>query len=466
MKKELPSVAFVNPPGPGNLYRGIVCAYVSKANYLWQPHDFINLSAQIPADYNLKLIDCSINNKDSKYLFKEVEALNPFLAIFSISSIVLEQDMMSLRDFRARFSHIKCLVLGNVLLERAFWGKVLENSDGLILNSLDIDLSDYIKTGKSKSLNLVLKGNTKDRPEEQRCKIATKKVSIGVPRHEIFINKKYRFPFMKSGLYSAVSVQFGCPFQCGYCSWAKIPVSYRDYNEVLDEIRLINDFGVRDIFFADPSFGYPEDNAAQLLEGVIKRKLKMRWSCYANPLLLNNDFLKLMKKAGCHTVIIGVDDDNFDLLKTKYNRDIPKEKIMDFCSYAHGLGIQICGDFIIGLDGSGNSIEGIIKIASELKLDYASFNIYAILAGSLVREQLIREGRFEPAGISADPSGNFGPIDKKLIYLRDEAVKRFYLRPTYLLGRVLKLRSLGEFVVQAKEMSAMFKSLGCRRSSD
>ncbi len=456
------TVCFINPPGPKNLYRGMVCAYVSKANYLWQPHDFVNLSAQIPPDYGFRFIDCSIDCKDSGYLFKEIDAIKPCLAVISITTIVLEQDLGFLKDFKARFPKVKCLVLGNVLLEKVFWEKVLEYSDGLILNSLDVDLAGYLKSGESSSLNLVLKGAPAGRQDMQNTKPAAKKVSIGVPRHEAFVSRKYRFPFMKSGLYSAVSGQFGCPFQCAYCSWAKVPVSYRDYAEVLDELALIRGLGVKDVFFADPSFGYPRDNALALLEGMIKAGMKMRWSCYANPLLLDKFILELMKKAGCHTVIIGVDDDDFELLKSRYNRDVPKDKTIDFCRRCRGLGIQVCGDFIIGLEGSANSVKKIIRTADQLKLDYASFNVYAILVGSLVRERLINEGRFDPSGISADPSGNFGAIDKNLVILRDEAVRKFYLRPGYLLRRVLKLRSLGELIIQAREMSAMFKALGCR----
>lgn len=460
MKNNSGSVCFINPPGPANLYRGIVCAYVSKANYIWQPHDFINLSAQIPEDFNLKFIDCSINNRDSYYLFKEIKGLNPALVIIAISSIILEQDLRFLKDFKSEFPAVKCLVLGNILLEKVFWERVLEYADGLILNSLDIDLLGYLKDGKSGSANLILKDGTHQPYDGTQNKGKAKKVSIGIPRHEIFVNRKYRFPFVKSHLYSAISSQFGCPFQCGYCSWAKIPVSYRDYNEVAEEIGVIKSLGVRDIFFADPSFGFPKENARHMLEEMIKKDFKMRWSCYANPLLIGRDYLKLMKEAGCHTVIIGVDDENFDMLNTKYGRAVSKEQLSGFCKHCQELGIQICGDFIIGLEGSRNSIDNLINIASEFRLDYASFNIYAILAGSKVREQLIREGKFSPFDISADPSGNFGRIDKGLIRLRDQAVRKFYLRPTYLLKRMSGIRSLTEFVIQFKEMTAMLKSLG------
>jgi radical SAM superfamily enzyme YgiQ (UPF0313 family) len=292
-------------------------------------------------------------------------------------------------------------------------------------------------------------------PEKPKAK----KVSIGLPRHKIFLNKKYRFPFIKSYLYSAVSTQFGCPFKCGYCSWAKVPVSYRDYQEVLQEIEAISRLGVKDIFFADPSFGFPRDNAISILEGIIKKSLHIRWSCYANPLLLDRDTLALMKKAGCHTVIIGIDDEDADMLKNNYYRDVPKEKLVCFCRECNNLGIDICGDFIIGLRGGKNSVLGMLKLAKALKLDYASFNIFAVLVGSIVREELIRDGKFNPAGVSADPSGNFGAIDEELVFLRDSAVKAFYLRPGYLFRRIAKIRSGSEFLVQIEEMIEMLRTI-------
>ncbi|MDD5281769.1 MAG: radical SAM protein [Candidatus Omnitrophica bacterium] len=452
-------VIFINPPGPANLYRSMVCAFVSKAKYIWQPHDFINLSAQIPAEYKLRLIDCSINNYEADYVFDEIGISHPGLCVAAISSILFNEDLIFLKKLKSRFPGLKLLVIGNILLEKYFRKQVLEYADGLILNSLDVDLCSYIKNGTTNSKNLILKDGSPGDSGGSNDKVSLKKVSIGIPRHSLFLNKRYRFPFAKSYLYSAVTTQFGCPFQCAYCSWAKIPVSYRDYTEVLEELKLATSLGIKNIFFTDPSFGFPKKNAFALAEGIIKIKLGIKWSCYANPLLLDKEFLSLMKKAGCHTLITGIDDGDFDMLRQEFNRDVPEAKIIEFCNICHDLGMQVCGDFIIGLNQANESCQRIINIAKKLDLDYASFNIFSILVGSLVREKLIKECKFSPCGASLDPSGNSGQIDKRLVHLRNLAVRKFYMRPRYLLKRMMKIKSFNEFVIQFEEMIGLFSKL-------
>jgi anaerobic magnesium-protoporphyrin IX monomethyl ester cyclase len=457
MGNDAPSVVFINPPGPARLYRSMVCTFVSKANYIWQPQDFINLSAQVPPGHDLEFIDCCRDRITEEGLFLKIQSRHPALCVIALTSLLFDLDLAFLKRFKKQFPEIRCLVLGDVLLERAFWKGVLEYSDGILLNSLDIDLKYYIETNRANSENFMLKEDTPD--AKMTSSEIPKEVCIGVPRHEIFINKKYRFPFVKSYVYATVTSQFGCPFHCWYCSQSKIPVTYRRHHEVVDEIAKIKGLGIRDIFFGDPSFGFPRDNAVQILQGMIKRDLKMRWSCYANPALLDKDLLELMKRAGCHTLIIGIDDVDFEMLKVKYQRNLSRGCLIDFCAQCHDLKMKVCADFIIGINDDERAIDNMVLIAKQLKMDYASFNIYTILFGSRLRENLIKEGRLDPRNIGGDTSGNIGYKDEKLIKLRNLAVKKFYLRPAYLYQRLTSITTIPEFMIQVEEMVAMFKNI-------
>jgi radical SAM superfamily enzyme YgiQ (UPF0313 family) len=458
-KDKVHAVAFINPPGPAKLYRSMYCTYISKANYIWQPQDFINLSAHIPQDSDLKFFDCSINNMSEEDLFKELSSNKPDLCIIALSSIVYDEDMKFLKNFGRHFPDIKIIALGDIFLEKIFWERGLEYADGLVLNSIDVDLSDYIKSGVSHSPNLVLKDDQKNTVERE-SKSPPKKVSIGIPRHELFINKKYRFPFVKSYLYSTVTTQFGCPFSCAYCTQCKIPVTYRDYNEILKEIEKVYHLGIRDLFFGDPSFGFPKENALLLLEGMVGNNFSMRWACYANPALLNSEMLNLMKRAGCHTVIIGVEDEDLDMLRERYKRTLSKSRLIEFCEECSRLGIRICGDFIIGLNSDKDAVNRMVDFAKKLKLDYASFNIFTVLFGSKVREDLIKEGKIDPYAVGSDTSGTFGKEGReKLIELRNMAVKKFYMRPSYIIRRLTRISSLSEFLIQIEEMRGIFKGI-------
>lgn len=450
------AIAFINPPGPPKLYRSIICTYISKANYIWQPQDFINLSAHIPPDYDLKLFDCSISGMDKELLFEEIIRYNPGIVVIALSSIIFEDDLKFLKTFKLTFPEITCLVLGDILLEPIFWEKVLEYADGLILDSINVDLATYIKDRKNNSPNLILKDSDL---QKRRNPVKSKKVSIGIPRHELFLNKQYRFPFVKSYLYSTVSSQFSCPYRCKYCSSSQIPVSYRDAREILEEIALVQSLGVKDIFFGDFSFGFPQENAVRILEGMIRGKFAMRWVCFTHPALIDSPMLKLMKEAGCHTVMIGVDDEDTELLEKTYHRVLPKSQLIQFCEACHRLNIQVSGDFIIGLNSDKTAVNRMIAFAERLKLDYASFNIFTILLGSVIREEFVKAGKLDPYTIGLETSGTSGERDAEIIRLRNLAIKKFYLRPEYLLHRLIKIRSFTELRIQFEEMLALLKNM-------
>jgi anaerobic magnesium-protoporphyrin IX monomethyl ester cyclase len=190
---------------------------------------------------------------------------------------------------------------------------------------------------------------------------------------------------------------------------------------------------------------------------MIRKNLPIQWVCYVNPGLLDHEVLKLMKRAGCHTVIIGVEDENIERLKERYQRNLSRSKLVEFCHQCNWLNIRICGDFIIGLDSDETAVNRMIQFAKTLQLDYASFNILTPLLGSKIREKLIEKGTLDPYTIGFDTSGTFGQGTEKLIQLRNMAIKKFYLRPKYLLRRMMNITSFTEFMIQFQEMIAMFR---------
>ena len=461
-----PTVLFINPPGPKKLYRSMVCTFVSKANYIWQPQDFLTLSAHIRPGYGVELLDCCAQDLGPGSLFKKIREADPALLVIAVSSVVFDSDLDFLKRIRLEFPGLRGLVLGDVLLDGYFWKPVCDSGFDLVLNPMDVDLAGYIETGLTSSSNIILQ-HTDPLPADRRDKSdKPKKVSIGIPRHDVFVSRKYRFPFMKSFLYTTVSTQFGCPYGCSYCSWSKIPVVYRGYQEVIEELESIKRLGLRDIFFGDPSFGFPRENAARLLDAMIGNKFNFRWACYANPGLCDKETLKMMARSGCHTAIIGVEDEDFGMLNSRFQRRCSREAFFEFVKECKGLGIRVCGDFIIGLNDSPQAAERLADLAIRLKLDFASFNIYTPLLGSVIRDRMVAEGRISRGETGRDTSGTFIRGNSGLLKERDQLIRRFYLRPGYLLRRVLNTTTLPELSIQFREMLGLMRNSLSRKNRD
>jgi radical SAM superfamily enzyme YgiQ (UPF0313 family) len=131
--------------------------------------------------------------------------------------------------------------------------------------------------------------------------------------------------------------------------------------------------------------------------------------------------------------------------------------------HANTLNISICADFIFGLEHEDEyAINETIKYALSLPLDFASFNIAAPLPGSSIRQSALADGRIKINIEVFDTLGKNGVLatskldSKILIKLRNSAVKKFYLRPSYIYRRLKKTTSFQHFFNQLNQAFHLF----------
>lgn len=442
------NITFVNPPGPRYLFRGSICTYLSKSRYVWKPKDFILLSGRVPPEAAIRFLDASINGVGEPSALARVVADQPDAVVMALSSIVWEHDLAFLRELRERVPRTPIAVFGEVLLERPFADAALKYADTIIYDPLRADLEAFVRARSVEHDPL---------PSPKKT---TRVVEIHVPRHELFDNLRYRWPFVKHFRYAAVYTQFGCPFTCSYCTESVTNVTYRPAANVLEELRYVKRLGYREINLADASFGYPRDNAVALLEAMLAERFDFAWSCYTYPGLADAGMLELMRRSGCHTVVIGVDSADPQLLR-KYHRTLSPERLREFVRHCGRLGIDVCGDFILGFDeDTRESCLRTIELALELDLAYASFNIATPMMGSSVRDIFRAKGLlsdttgYDTAGLMKVAGTSHLTADE-LLGLRNLATRRFYFRPAYLWRRLRRLRGPEELLIKLVEMSGI-----------
>ena len=69
---------------------------------------------------------------------------------------------------------------------------------------------------------------------------------------------------------------------------------------------------IKEVYFQDDTL--PKERATELSEVIMENRLRIRWSCYSRA---NLDFqtMKLMKRAGCHILEVGLESCNDEILK-------------------------------------------------------------------------------------------------------------------------------------------------------
>lgn len=438
-------ILFLNPPGPRYLYRGTICTYISKARYVWKPKDFILLSSVLPLDWDIQFLDSAIDQISEEETLQRIQQIAPEAIIMAMSSIVWPRDLRFLKAIRSRFPSLKLLVFGEVFLEPTLQKEALEAADGIIFDPLRSHVLELLKS-KQTEPQIVARGKKEPRG-----------VVTNTPRHDLFDNKRYRWPFIKHLRFASVYTQFGCPFTCSYCTESTTNPTYREAESVLTELEFLKNKGYRELQIGDASFGFPKENARRLLQGMIERDFGFSWSCYTYPGLADRETLQLMAKAGCHTVVIGVDSADGALLE-KYGRHLPYGKLRDFLANCKENGIAVCGDFILGFkEDTLESCRRTIELSVELDLDYASFNIATPMMGSSIRDYYKTKGvigdqstGFDTAGLNKI-HGTEALLPADLLRLRNTAVRRFYLRPSYWWKRLKQVRGLEDALVKLDE---------------
>jgi radical SAM superfamily enzyme YgiQ (UPF0313 family) len=193
-----------------------------------------------------------------------------------------------------------------------------------------------------------------------------------------------------------VQTSRGCPFDCSFCSVTGMfgkKFRYRSVESVLQEVRRYNRRG-HFIFFCDDNFTANKRRARELVTAMIREKVRFQWSTQVRTDLANDpELVRLMKRAGCHTVFIGFESVNPKSLKEmKKNQGL--EDIQKAMRVIQGAGIHIHGMFVFGFEGdTWPTVEATVRLAHEMKLTSVQLLILTPLPGSELYERLSSAGR-------------------------------------------------------------------------
>lgn len=101
----------------------------------------------------------------------------------------------------------------------------------------------------------------------------------------------------------------GCPHRCVFCTTPTAfgPIRSHSVERVLDEVELIAEHGSGRLWFADPNFSSSRRRVDALLEGILQRGLQVSMWLETRADMVDEELLSLMRRAGVHTVAMGLE---------------------------------------------------------------------------------------------------------------------------------------------------------------
>jgi anaerobic magnesium-protoporphyrin IX monomethyl ester cyclase len=181
----------------------------------------------------------------------------------------------------------------------------------------------------------------------------------------------------------------GCPAQCVFCSadkvWGK-KYRARSVENIIQEMRILkNDYGIEEIVFEDDNLTLDRERAKQLCRMMLDEEFNFVWdtpngvAAYA----LDEELIKLMKRAGCAEIIIAVESGVQKTLDKIIRKPLKLKKVDEVLRIANEIEIPVSACFIVGLPGETlEDIEETFIYASKKSFKDCFFSLATPYPGS------------------------------------------------------------------------------------
>jgi anaerobic magnesium-protoporphyrin IX monomethyl ester cyclase len=255
----------------------------------------------------------------------------------------------------------------------------------------------------------------------------------------------------------------GCPNSCTFCDRSVFGTVYRQRSaqNVLAEARELKyKYGAREIRFFDDCFTLDKQRTLEICKGM--KKLKVPWTCLTTVTSVTKELLKEMNSSGCWQVLFGLESADERMLGL-LRKNVTLKQNISAVRWAKQAGLSVRADFIVGTPGeTSQSLQRTLKFAIDMKLDYAHFNKFVPFPGTELYRELVAQGKafnfkqncsiLDHSALLYVPEGI--PKDEYRRFL-DSSFKKFYLRPQYIINRLLSIRTKDELLGQIKGFLAI-----------
>jgi radical SAM superfamily enzyme YgiQ (UPF0313 family) len=315
-------VNLVNPPSaPGTLANregaaGMGVVYPSPEAFCYPPHTLATVAASLrEAGYQVRAFDgvmggLSTPAQNARWRTELADA--DFIAVF-VSYASLDTDLAFIQGLRPQTAATLVAFgpamrfVGEQVLSRAPVDAVLTgDAEGFCAAALRY-LEEQTGARQPQAL-------TPQKLQSSCCDAEGLVCDLGAlpfPAWELLPYERYKL--------LSVFTSRGCPDRCAYCPYAAAQGHHlrtRSVENVLAELSWLSErFRPGRLVFRDPVFAHDRERVVAICEGILRRGLRLPWECESRPEHFDADLLRLMQRAGCQWVKIGLETTDSQVLQ-------------------------------------------------------------------------------------------------------------------------------------------------------
>jgi len=431
----------------------------NKSDFRKPPLDLMMISGYLRKEgFDNDLIDANASKRSLEDVKSIIREKKPDAVFFSTSTCTIYKDLLVARAAKETSPSILTVAVGthgmalpeetlglsghlDALISTGEWEQAALN---IVQNATDLGKARgiYYRRGAREIVK------TEDQPPLTDIDV------LGFPSHDKLEQEIYRDPVTKRFPKTMVMGQKACINNCSFCcqpAFFGAPlIRKRSVEHFLEELKWVQDLGFREVMFNDATITADREWAARIFEGMISKGIDLSWNCSTRADRVDGEILGLMKRAGCHTVAIGMESTDPVVLQN-IRKNITPEQIRNAVSLIRKSGMDSIVFCVIGFPGeTRRSIERTIAFLKTLDTTYITLGLAVPAPGTDFYRYVDQNGylltkdwsRYDPLqkpvfsypGLTADD----------MAFYQANGLRQFYLRPAYIWDRLRSIRSLTE----------------------
>jgi len=455
----------LNPPFLPRFSRESRSPAVAKSGTLYYPMWLAYAVGYLEKHgHEVLFLDAPGANLSMEEVGRKTIDFNPAMAIIDTSTPSIYADLETAASLKKLVPGLFTVMVGvHVSALPAETLKLNASADAVAFGEYDATLVDLAKTLESGSSESGLK-------TVEGLAFRAADGAVTVNKRRAYIENLDDFPFVSEvykkhldigpyfyghSLHPLIVIMTGrgCPFHCTYCVVPQVLQGHtyrkRSVESIVEEFAYIrgNFPHVKEIMIEDDTLTADKKRCAQLSRALIAKGLAaIPWSANARA-DLDYDTMRLMKAAGCRLFCVGFESGDqtiLDNIKKGTKLDVIKRFVKD----AKRAGIMIHGCFMVGNRGeTRETLETTLRFAKLLNPDTAQFYPIMVYPGTADYAHFEEKGWIVSRnfrewitadGLHSSTVSNPDLPYEELVSFCNRARKRFYLRPRYILFKIMQ----------------------------
>lgn len=449
-------IAAVNPPFMNSRFSRTSRspAIVKSGTMYWPLWLAYGVGSLEREGHDLLFLDCPAQGISDKELLTKISEFNPDMIVIDTSTPSINSDIVLAESIRSAAADAFLLLVGTHV--SALPEQVLGETrfvDGIAAGEYDITLvetAEALTSGKDLKSVTGLWLNSENGPYSTGARTPVENLDSLPFLADVY--KKHLTPenyfFAAARFPSAMMITSrGCPFKCSFCVWPQVlhggRYRARSAENVAEEFMKMQEYfpQLQEIVFEDDTFSVDSTRVEELSRALISAGNKLPWTANTRA-NLSLEAMKMMKKAGCRLIIVGYESGSQKILNN-VSKGTTVTQNLEFAVRAKKAGLLVHGCFMAGNPGeTSETLEETFSMAIRLKPDTAQFFPIMAYPGTTLYNQLKKDGCLKSEDYSdwlTEEGLHNCVVDlpelpsEALVQWCNNARKRFYLRPSYLL---------------------------------